>query len=1081
MRLLRVARRALPVLFLTPAALAMVGTQTALAQAPPCILWAAAVDGEFEDDSKWTGGIAPAATDDACITVGGAPYTVSLGTSRTVNGLLIGADGKLAVTAPSTADVTLTTTTGAINHGILELDAADDSVAALDPSAGILLSDGTILTSGDGTALLKGSVETSGPLNANAETTVLEGSVVNTGALTMSAAGILRAEGTFEHRVGGTIAGGGAAGNQGFQTVGGIFKQRGGTAPALEITLRDGSTLDDDGTGAITFIFRGSTPNIVTGTIGSAQLVATDTAPGDQTLGTADLTSLGVLQISTRAGSVTTFDITGTLTGKVRSSGGGTAIISGNIVASGPSGGTAALTRWLPNSPLDAYTNTSSFKVGPDAVYRVEGGTFEHAAGGSIEVLSLSSLDVVGASFLQRGGSMLGGTEVRLSGGTTLDNDGTGGGRFVFTGATPNSLIGTVHSSQVVSTDGFAFADQTLNLPASMTNSGRLNLNARAGQVTTLDITGTLAGPLSSSGGGGAVISGDVRNTASSAFAAALTRWVPKAPSDAFLNQAQLTVGNASVFNVEGTFENALGGGLTLPGPTAMRMAPGTTFKQTGGLGAAQPVAMGGGTTLNDDGTGRGSWSFSDPVPSTVIGSLGTLHFVRLEASTAPTSVNVPDGFSSSGIITLAGAQTPTILVGGGTGTLVNEPAGDIVVQGGPAPANIDGILENRGEVFLTVSRHLAVDAYTQSSFAFLRVPLQSAGPGGFGVLDVAGAATLGGTLQVDPVGGFVPAAPDRFQVVTYASRSGAFQPTQPYVNRVLLADHGPTNLTLSVVVCTITGSSIKDNLVGSKTAADVLCGQGNDDSLNGLGGNDVLYGGPGKDVLAGGKGDDYLDGGTEADTAAFYDSGVTGTLTASLVTGQATNAILGTDTMVMNTIENLAGSPGDDELTGDGQNNVLDGRPGNDTLSGGDGTDTLLGGAGNDVLSGGNDADRIQPGPDDDEVDGGGAGFAGDTVDYGNGVTGGVDVQLTAAGGTASGNGGNAGADVLTDIENVYGTPANDTIGANLPGQRSLLLGLAGDDKMTTVDGDGQDQIIDTQGANTCTKDVNDASTCTT
>ena len=49
------------------------------------------------------------------------------------------------------------------------------------------------------------------------------------------------------------------------------------------------------------------------------------------------------------------------------------------------------------------------------------------------------------------------------------------------------------------------------------------------------------------------------------------------------------------------------------------------------------------------------------------------------------------------------------------------------------------------------------------------------------------------------------------------------------------------------------------------------------------------------------------------------------------------------------------------DELTGDGNDNVIDGRSGNDTLGGGAGDDTLIGGRGNDRLTGGNDADTFK------------------------------------------------------------------------------------------------------------------------
>ncbi|EJN01629.1 M10 family metallopeptidase C-terminal domain-containing protein [Phyllobacterium sp. YR531] len=112
------------------------------------------------------------------------------------------------------------------------------------------------------------------------------------------------------------------------------------------------------------------------------------------------------------------------------------------------------------------------------------------------------------------------------------------------------------------------------------------------------------------------------------------------------------------------------------------------------------------------------------------------------------------------------------------------------------------------------------------------------------------------------------------------------------------------------------------------------LTGSSFDDSLTGDAAANRLVGGAGNDTLSGGAGKDYLDGGEGSDTATYYQStqGVTINLAANL----------SEDTFV--SIENLAGSGFNDQLTGDAGANKLTGQGGNDTLLGGGGDDILEG-----------------------------------------------------------------------------------------------------------------------------------------
>lgn len=175
----------------------------------------------------------------------------------------------------------------------------------------------------------------------------------------------------------------------------------------------------------------------------------------------------------------------------------------------------------------------------------------------------------------------------------------------------------------------------------------------------------------------------------------------------------------------------------------------------------------------------------------------------------------------------------------------------------------------------------------------------------------------------------------------------------------------------------------------------DIVIGLSGDDVIDALGGNDTVSGGEGDDILNGGEGDDTLDGGPGADildggpgsdTASYQNSAV-----AVLVRLHEASAVRWGDAWgdVLTGIEHLVGSPYNDILAGDGEDNILKGEDGDDDMYGGPaggddmmyggngddrifggkGEDTLTGGEGNDVLKGGPGADIIIADGDDMDV----------------------------------------------------------------------------------------------------------------
>ncbi|MCY4363582.1 MAG: calcium-binding protein [Gammaproteobacteria bacterium] len=167
------------------------------------------------------------------------------------------------------------------------------------------------------------------------------------------------------------------------------------------------------------------------------------------------------------------------------------------------------------------------------------------------------------------------------------------------------------------------------------------------------------------------------------------------------------------------------------------------------------------------------------------------------------------------------------------------------------------------------------------------------------------------------------------------------------------------------------------NDTVNGNAGADTLNGDEGNDILNGGAGADIINGGPGDDTLDGGPGADMLDGGPGSDTASYQNSAV-----AVLVRLHNAAAVKFGDAEgdTLTGIEHLIGSPYNDVLAGDGEDNIMKGEDGDDVLYGGpaggddmmyggNGDDRIFGGRGNDILTGGEGNDRLRGGPGEDTL----------------------------------------------------------------------------------------------------------------
>jgi Ca2+-binding RTX toxin-like protein len=246
--------------------------------------------------------------------------------------------------------------------------------------------------------------------------------------------------------------------------------------------------------------------------------------------------------------------------------------------------------------------------------------------------------------------------------------------------------------------------------------------------------------------------------------------------------------------------------------------------------------------------------------------------------------------------------------------------------------------------------------------------------------------------------------------------------------------DLGAANVEIAV------GHDGDDTFRTSSAGAILVDGGAGNDLIRGGTGNDILLGSDGEDVLQGHDGDDWLHGGSGADrlnggadndTASYYRSNAS--VSVSLASGHGTGGHAEGDRLV--DIENLVGSEWGDHLIGDTRSNRLDGEEGDDHLEGLAGDDWLNGGAGADVLDGGQGID---------------------TADFGY-STEGVEVDLASGVGKA----GDAAGDILISIENIRGSEHDDRLIGDRGNNR--IDGYLGDDSIEGLDGD--DHLLGNQG----------------
>ena len=434
-------------------------------------------------------------------------------------------------------------------------------------------------------------------------------------------------------------------------------------------------------------------------------------------------------------------------------------------------------------------------------------------------------------------------------------------------------------------------------------------------------------------------------------------------------------------------------------------------------------LETGGGNDLLSGGDGIDTWSLLGG--QSEIGAVGVTASLALQGAAQDTEQGL---MTATGFENLSGSIHGDSLTGDSGDNVLAGDLGSDVLLGGAGNDTLYG----DGRIY--VDSHETGGAGPITTFA--NAP--DLDRDGDGIADfVSGDDVLDGGAGDDIMNGGVGSDTASFASWTVGVQVGLGTGGNGFATNEL----GTENDTL-VSIENVSGSAFNDFINGNNDA-NVLSGGAGGDALFGRGGDDVMEGGEGNDFLRGSDGADTLNGGSGWDRVSSFVVSPTAGITFNLnIQGVAQNTGQGMDILIG--IEHASGTILSDTLIGDDGANWLWGGSdgvgglgtGDDTISGNGGDDLIEVGSGNHNLSGGSGTDTLS--------------FLGGHVDI---TAAGVTFSLAAQGAAQATEQGSMTA---SGFENVSGSLHDDVLTGN--GGDNILLGDFGNDALSG--GDGNDRL---------------------
>jgi hypothetical protein len=273
-------------------------------------------------------------------------------------------------------------------------------------------------------------------------------------------------------------------------------------------------------------------------------------------------------------------------------------------------------------------------------------------------------------------------------------------------------------------------------------------------------------------------------------------------PTLGFTNTGKLMVSKGSTLNIVGPFNN-------FSGTTLM----GGTYLVTGTLEFQNSVV-----------TNAGSITLTGTTAQVLNSFTNTSALANLAANTALGSLSLGSGQVLATATSFSNAGKTTVGIGSGfsVGGSYTQTAGTTTVDGAlMAPSGLalqKGSLVGKGTIAAAVTSSASVTAgdssskpatltvtgtYTQNSTGSLNISIGGTAVGSFGQVAVSNGVSLGGTLVIKRIKGFVPAIGNTFNIVTGSAVSGQFATVKGAsinASEHFEVSYTPTAVTLTVV-----------------------------------------------------------------------------------------------------------------------------------------------------------------------------------------------------------------------------------------------------------------------------------------
>jgi hypothetical protein len=229
----------------------------------------------------------------------------------------------------------------------------------------------------------------------------------------------------------------------------------------------------------------------------------------------------------------------------------------------------------------------------------------------------------------------------------------------------------------------------------------------------------------------------------------------------------------------------------------------------------------------------NGSFTLSADRNFTTGGNLTNAGIVNVQKSTGTGSTALIIG--GTGIYSQTGGTTTVdgrLTASGGInisgGFLYGNAAGSLSGNAGTLVGNLSltGGTLNPGDGLKKIGDLNITGTYSESGAGILNIDLDGiVANSKYDVLNVSGAATLGGTITIDLITGFNPVVGNSWDVLNYASATGAFStvnlPTAPVGDHYVFAC-GATNCTLTLDAGTAAPNSASKGTVSASPATRV-------------------------------------------------------------------------------------------------------------------------------------------------------------------------------------------------------------------------------------------------------------------